>query len=372
MKLTTEQVLSWRMRRQFLDRPPSAETTTIIKRLCGVQAQVASSAQHAVAVRRGTPDPTGVADRLHDRTIVKTSAMRGTLHLLTTEDAPAYLSLMAAPRTWERGSWQRVYVTVDQLAAITDAAREVLPGNLLTREELTAQIIGKTGDEQIAEHLRSGWGTVLKPLAWQGYLVYGPSDGNRVTFTSPETYLPGWTGLPAPEEAARTVIPTYLGAFGPASMALFDQWLTRGMSKKAHLKSWFADLEQSGTLTHVEVDGEPAYARTEDLDDLAAATPTTDVRLLPAFDQYVLGPGTANTQIIAANRRAEISKTAGWISPVVLSGGRVAGTWTTDSGTLDVVLFTEAGPVSRRAIEEEAEHLGAVLGTSLRVAVQTG
>ena len=58
--------------------------------------------------------------------------------------------------------------------------------------------------------------------------------------------------------------------------------------------------------------------------------PTAALRLLPGFDQWVLGPGTDATSVIAAARRSAVSRTAGWIAPVVLRGGRVAGTWTLD------------------------------------------
>ena len=37
----------------------------------------------------------------------------------------------------------------------------------------------------------------------------------------------------------------------------------------------------------------------EDLDGLLAAEPTDGLRLLPGFDQWVLGPGTDATAIIA-------------------------------------------------------------------------
>jgi hypothetical protein len=109
---------------------------------------------------------------------------------------------------------------------------------------------------------------------------------------SRERWLPGWGGLPEPEEAARVVIPAYLGAFGPASMETFDQWLVRGASRKTALRAWFAGLAGDGTLAEVRVDGMPAYARAADVDEIAAAEPVDGARLLPAFDQYVLGPGT--------------------------------------------------------------------------------
>jgi hypothetical protein len=366
MPLTWAQVLSWRMRRQFLIQASTSDPVEIARRLAGVQAQVASSAAMAVAVRQKKPRPADVEHALADRTLVKTWAMRGTLHALPSDDVGAFLALLAATKTWEKGAWQRAFVTAAQLEAITSAVCEALENRVLTREELVAEVVERTRNPSLSEALSSGWGAVLKPLAWQGYLCYGPSQGSRVTFTRPDTWLKEWRGLPEPAEAARTAIPAYLGAYGPASMHTFDQWLCRGLSRKASLRAWFADLGDE--LCTVEVEGGPLYARAADADKIAATKPTDVVRLLPAFDQYVLGPGTASTAIIASERRKEISKAAGWIAPVVIAGGRVAGTWRTTSARVEVVLFPEAGPVSPEALEAEVSRIGTSLTLTVRTA----
>ncbi len=366
-KLKADSVLAWRLGRQMLDPRGKAGAVTTLRRLCGVQAQVASAAQLAVAARQLKPKPGALAKALTDRSIVKTWAMRGTLHLMHAADAPAYLSLIAAARTWDKGSWQRTFVTAAQLDAITAAVREVLNGKVLSREQLVAAIVDRTGNKSLAEHLQSGWGAVLKPLSWQGYLCQGPAEGSRITFTSPETWLPAWPGLPAPEQAAQVVIPSYLGAYGPATAQTFDAWLTRGASKKAALRGWFADL--SDEVVEVEVEGTRAYARAADVDDIASTAPSKVVRLLPGFDQYVLGPGTTDTSIIAKDRRSQISKAAGWISPVVVAGGRVAGTWEIKDDAVEVVLFGEAGKVSAGELEAETARLSSFRGTALRLSV---
>lgn len=103
-KLTWDQVFAWRMRRQFIDPIGSADVPEVARRLAGVQAQVASSAELAVATRQVTPRPGDVGRALSERRLVKTWAMRGTLHLLASDEAAAYLSLMAAGRSWERPS----------------------------------------------------------------------------------------------------------------------------------------------------------------------------------------------------------------------------------------------------------------------------
>ncbi|MFB9446584.1 winged helix DNA-binding domain-containing protein [Dactylosporangium vinaceum] len=327
ISVTWDDVLHWRCRQQWLHRPAeAADPVAVVTRLGGVQAQVASAAEQAVAARQETPDPGSVGAALAERRLVKTWTVRGTLHLLPPEPARAQLALLGAARTWETGSWQRTFVTAAQMEKVTAAAAEVLDGRELTREELTAAIVEHAGDPALGEHLRSGWGTVLKPVAWQGLLVYGTTG---VTFSKP-----AWDGLPQPAAAARSVIPAYLGAYGPASAATFDRWLIRGRSKPAALRAWFAELLADGVIAEVDVEGERLYARSEDLETLQTPKPFEGVRLLPAFDQFVLGPGTADTRIIPPEQRARVSRAAGWISPVVVHRGRVAGVWDDDGETL--------------------------------------
>ena len=70
------------------------------------------------------------------------------------------------------------------------------------------------------------------------------------------------------------------------------------------------------------------------VEELLATSPSESVRLLGAFDAYVLGGGTSAAEMVPAARRAEVSRPGGWISPVVLYGGRVAGVWGDDGVTL--------------------------------------
>lgn len=295
--------------------------------------------------------------------------MRGTLHVLEPRLGAACLALVAGARTWEKGSWQREFVTAAQLEGIAEAVHAALDGRVLTREELVAEVLERTGDASLAEPLRSGWGAVLKPLAWQGLLCNGPSDGGRVTFARPDTYLDDWPGLPEPGDAARTAIPAYLGAFGPAPIEAFDAWLVRGASKRRALRGWFEELGDE--LAVVDVEGTSALAAAADVEEIAATPPSTAVRLLPAFDQYVLGPGTADARIVPPARRKLVSRAAGWIAPVVLAGGgRVAGTWEQDGDRLAVSLFPDAEPVPAGALEAEAERVAAAQGASSTLSVR--
>lgn len=366
VRVTWRQALAWRMRRQLLDPVGTLPVADVVRRLCGVQAQVASSAELAVRVRRATSRPGEVGRALTQGRVIKTWAMRGTLHLLAPEEGAAFLSLVAAGRSWERPSWQRYFgVTPKQMETLRRVIREALAGGPLTREELVAAVAGRRGLEHVGAELRSGWGTLLKPLAWQGDLCFGPSRGNRVTFLLPESASARWRGLPDPDDAAPVAIGAYLAAHGPATIDAFGNWLAGGWFGKRQLRVWFGAL--GSALTEVDVDGDRAYVLAADVDELASTAPTAAVRLLPGFDQYVLGPGTGDVRVVPAARRAAVSKQSGWISPVVVAGGVVRGTWELDGDTLRVVWFKEGGRAPRAALTAEAARLSSILDRDLQV-----
>jgi Winged helix DNA-binding domain len=116
-------------------------------------------------------------------------------------------------------------------------------------------------------------------------------------------------------------------------------------------------------LATVEVEGAPTLLLAEDVDELGDTSPTQAVRLLAGFDQYVLGAGTKAEEIIDPSRRAEVSRTGGWISPVVLAAGRVVGTWEVDDGTVQVRLFEEAGPIGPE-LDAEVTRVQRLLSTA--------
>jgi hypothetical protein len=93
------------------------------------------------------------------------------------------------------------------------------------------------------------------------------------------------------------------------------------------------------------------------------------VRLLPGFDQYVLGPGTADAHVVPTARRAAVSKQSGWISPVVVARGVVCGTWQLDGDRVGVAWFREAGRPPRHALRAEVERLASILDRDLRLTV---
>jgi hypothetical protein len=349
------------MRRQLLDPPAKLPAVRVVERLCGVQAQVASSAELAIRVRRETSQAGEVDRALAQGRLVKTWAMRGALHLLSRRNGADFLSIMAADRLWE--SWRRYFgATSRQMDALWRSICEALQRGPLTRIELADAVSARRGLSFADAALRSSYGEVLKPLAWRGEVCFGASRDGRVTFTSP-----GWPGLIDPDEAAPVVIASYLRAYGPATFEGLAAWLG-GAADKRRLRGWFRDF--GDRLAEVEVDGLPAYVLADDLEELASTKPAGAVRLVPGFDQYVLGPGTKDPLVVPAARRAAVSRQAGWISPVVLVDGAICGTWELDGEEARVTWFGEVGRPPRGRIDAEVSRLASILGRELRTSVR--
>jgi Winged helix DNA-binding domain len=364
LRVTWAQALAWRMERQLIEPLGALSAVEVVRRLCGVQAQVASSADLAVRVRQANPRTDEVREALGAGLLVKTWANRGTLHLLPADEAGAYLALVAHGRWWQSAAWERYFgLSAAQMERLRDVVRDILDGKVLTREDVNAEIIKRPGYEHLADELKSGWGTLFKPLAYQGDIVFGPSRGTRVTFARPEQMTKHWQPLPDVDHAAPLVISNYLAAYGQASPTQVKAWLARGRVAAKQLRHWFALLGDS--LTRVEVDGDEMFVRAEDIDALAAAQPNRAVRLLGGFDQWVLGPGTDDPHVIPSGRRTAVSRTAGWIAPLVVVGGVVCATWSLNADHVTVEWFRESGKPPAAALKKEVERLSGLVGRSL-------
>jgi hypothetical protein len=308
-----------------------------------------------------------------DRSLVKTWAMRGTLHLLPAAELPLWQAALSTRRGWEAGAWQRGFgVSLPELERLVDAVAEALDGRLLTREELAAEVAGLTGNEALGGKLRQSWGALLKPAAALGKLCFAPSLGQQVRFTRPDTWLGGWT-VHDPDEAMAEVTRRFLAASGPVTREDFARWWgIPSPARGARLLQRLGD-----EVARVEVEGTAAFVLAADLPGLAAAAAGTGsagsgtVRLLPAFDQYVVTATLQAGHLMPGPFKARVYRPQGWLSPVLLVGGRMDGTWRQEARGRRLLVTIEPfadppGPV-RRAAEAEAERLAAFTGGQLEL-----
>jgi Winged helix DNA-binding domain len=364
IELTWDQALAWRVGRQLLDAP-GAKPVQIISNLGGVQAQVASSALQAVAIRsKRLPD---IEHLLWEkRSLVKTWAMRGTLHLLQASEIGVWIAALRQ-RPWKiTPAWERYHgIDKAQLDALTGAIPAVLSGEPLTREELTAAIVAKTRDRGLGEALASGWSQVLKPAANQGLLAQGPARGRNITFVDPTAWLGGSFEEPSPEEAMRVVVERFLDANGPATIGDFARWF--GVDPKTGRELMTPVLED---LVPMEIEGYQGLLTKAGAKAAAKAGAAEGAHLLPGFDPYTLAPLSHREHIIPKGKVEEVSKAAGWIAPVILDKGRIVGTWETDDGSIALGPFGKLPKKTISALQDHVEQrYHGLLGKSIAVTV---
>ena len=365
VELTWDQALSWRVGQQML-RQPLSDPVRVVAALGGVQAQVASSALQVTAIRASSrPD---LDDLLwHRRTLVKTWAMRGTLHLLPSKEFRRWVAVMRQRPQRITPGWEKYHgVSASQLEAITVAIAEVMSDEPMTREEMTVAVIDATGDTALGAALKSGWSQVLKPAAHQGLLIQGPPRGRNVTFVSPTAWL-GEINDPRPDDAVPDLVERFFEVNGPATSDDFARWLGRAHKTARDLMR--TALER---LVPVAVEGWTAWMTTSGAADASTAGPVPGVYLLPGFDPYTLSPISHREHTIPPGRLNDVSRAAGWIAPVILDEGRIIGTW--ESGPGETITLQPFGRVGKSTLAGLEHHVNdryqGLLGADPRIQVR--
>lgn len=369
VELPAAKVHAWRIGRQLLGRDRAATPEAVAITLVGVQAQVTSSAALAIALRSrsgrakaAATDQTGVA--LRDRRLVRSWAMRGTLHLFAAEDVPTVAAALGKNENWRRPAWLRWFgMNERQMEALIDTVGEVLDdGRPRTRAELADEIGARLGPNA-GTLLRGSWGSALKVASDRHYLVQSAEDEAGVRFVRASRWVERWREEDQ-ETALASLIERYLAAYGPATLREIRRWW--GVARLEEVRPALDRL--SDRLTEIDVEGTRAYVRSEDLDAIASAPARAGaVVMVGGFDPLIVGGGLRD-QLLPAAHLKRVSRTAGWISPVVLVDGRAAGVWDSkragDRLAVTVDAFGSLAPAVRRAVGLAAERVAAVQGAT--------
>ncbi|HEX9566304.1 MAG TPA: winged helix DNA-binding domain-containing protein [Thermoplasmata archaeon] len=364
------QLSAFRIHRHHLDlRVPSNRLTAVVGDVCGVQAQVTAMARIALwaRLRQLTVDDVEQA-LVHKRTIVKTWSMRGALHLLASNELLLYLRGLMPTRLpreqrWIQGAGLKEEETT---AMILDA----LKNGPLTRAQLVGYLAKRLG-AKTKDWFDGGWGRettgsntswqLVRPAVMRGLVCFGPSNGQEITFTRLDRWLHEPRSMPEEEEAEDAVVRRHLRAFGPADAE--DLWSWSGVYVR-RIRVILDRLRDE--LVEVDTGRRRGFLLRKDLPDLEkAACEAGIVRLLPSFDPFLLGHRDREHLVDRAHYK-QVYKDQGWLAPVVLVDGRVAGTWSYQRHprnlAVDVKMFTAFKKETRAKAKEEAYDLARFLG----------
>jgi hypothetical protein len=365
--LTDDQTRQLRLRAQRLAPADSRDTdlVALVQAICGVQAQDLSAA--ALSVRARTAGLTAEdveRARIADRSIVHTWAMRGTLHLLATEDLGWLLALLG-PIFIAADRRRRMELGLDEetTARGVRALRKLLAARgPQTRADLAGPLAsqGIPVDGQALVHL-------IAYAALAGIVCHGPDRGGKPAYVLLADWARIAPGLDADAGAAE-LARRYLAAYGPATPEDLAAW--SGLPLGAARAAW---QRISGELIEARAGGRAAWLLAEQAARLEERFANLGVRLLPAYDTYLLGYTTRDLTVASPHAR-RVHPGGGIIRPMALVDGRARATWRStrqrDRLTIVVEPFDELAPDVPSGLEDEARDIGRFLGltSALRIA----
>ena len=321
--------------RQMLLGREKATVAGAIGRLVGLQAQVARPPFVGLWTRLAGFTREDLLAALQKRQVVRVTAMRATLHLMS---APDYVALRGALQPALSRGYQAIRkgrnATFD--ISVLDAlgreffAREAAPFDAL-REVIKARF--PKGDERaMAYAIRCTVPLVQVPddSAW-GF----PAQAG---FTLADTWLK--KKVPVADAPARALVRRYLAAFGPATPADAQAW-----SALQGLRDVFDAMRPELVTFRDE--------RKRELFDLPEAprphedTPAP-VRFLPDFDNVILSHAD-RSRVIADAHRPRVTTKNLQVPGTFLVDGMVAGTWKAErKKAAATLLLTPFGSLRRK------------------------
>jgi uncharacterized protein YcaQ len=347
--LTARQLNRATLGRQLLLGRERLGIVDAVHRVMALQAQEAASPYIALWNRVAGFDPADLDRAFADRTIVKASLMRMTLHAVDAADYPAFHVAMSRSLRGSRLGDARFTVS----GWTADDADAIVP-------HVLAHAATPRTNAEMDAFLDERHGPLAKPGPWWALRTFAPlhhaPTGGPWSFGPRPSYVASAETEPRPdrEAAVRHLVRRYLAAFGPASVADIAQFSVRYRAAiRAAVASMADELE-----TFEGPDGQSL------VDVPGALLPEPDApappRLLPMWDSVLLAYDDRSRLIPPAYRRRLIHQN-GDVLPSLLVDGLVAGAWRPVEGGIEATAFHRLSKDAWAGLAAEARDLVAFL-----------
>lgn len=298
-------------RQLLLEREPSA-VPDAVRRVVAIQAQSAASPYLALWNRVAGFDAADLDAAYADRSVLKASLMRITLHVVAADDLPTF---------------HHAVVALLRAARLNDDRYRSTGLSAVDADAVLADVLAHTAEprtnREMEAWLETRFGRPVPRLWWAlrhcAPLVHAPTGapwahGHHAAYvTAPQLPPDG-----DPAESIQRLVRRYLEGFGPATAADVAQFtFLRRPSVRAALEALEPSLVRyagpAGEVLHDVPDGL--------LPDEGAPAPP---RLLGMWDQVLLAYANRSRVLPEAHRKLVIRRN-GDVLPTLLVDGRVAG-----------------------------------------------
>lgn len=343
-----------RVRAQGLYDPRARDVHGAVRAGFAIQAQDTRASRLGVRARgEGLTAADVVAACSVERSVVRTWAMRGTLHMLPAEDV-GWVTDLTGPVVVARTARRRAELGLDAgvCERIVAAVPAVLADGPLTRAEVVAALgarrIEVPREGQAPAHV------VLLACA-SGVACRGPDrPDEEPTYVLRDDWV-----APAPvrdrDASLAELARRFRAAYGPSDARDLARW--SGLPVRDATRAWTL-----AGLVAKEPNGGGGGGR-------GGGEVSPPVRLLPAFDGLLLGHRDRTPLVAAADAPSLVRGT--WILPSVLVGDRIAGTWSRarrrGEEVVTVTPFRDLPADVADALAADADDLGRFLGVPARL-----
>ena len=350
---------------QYLIR--KADRLTVLRDLCGMQAQFYANAVHALRIRCADFDEETVGQGA-----VKNWTLRGTVHVFAEDDLPLFMHCRNGAdyrsETWpgycirEQNGVQSTWVgapddpgapgdpghptktwmlTPDRQAFFARLVLDAVASAPKTRDELKEICLREGMTETESDAFFHPWGGGIRDLCSRGFLNYVVSEK--------KAYTPAPWFSPIPEELARlTIARRYFTHIAPATIRDAAHFLGTTQNEVKYL------MEEL-PITSAVVGKHTYYWIENDRPCVEGEVPPCI--LLAGFDPLMLGYHSEHNLFLPTEHRRGIFNTAGIINPAILLRGRVVGKWQKKKSRLNLTPFEPLDEADRRLITQTAEAL---------------
>jgi hypothetical protein len=333
--MTPAQLRRRRSAAQLLAGAPRLELHDAVGHLLAVQAQDLRAARLALRARGAARHADEVDVALTaDRSLVSGWLMRGTLHIVASEDY-AWLHALTAPLSAATTRRRLVQLGADVERGVAQILRALAGDGPLPRAALRERLAGAgiPADGQVLPHL-------LAHAAASGEVVPGPIRDGVQHIALWRDWL-GEPQAPPPRDAALAELARrYLRGHGPATDRDLASWSGLALrDARAGLAAIAGELERAGGMVDLARRPEPQSR--------------LPPRLLGAFDPYLLG-WRERTFAVAPEHARRVHPGGGILRAVALANGRAVGTWSRRGGAIALAAFEPLADRVAAALRREA------------------
>ena len=340
--MTLEELKIRQLTNQYLLAP--ADKLTVMRDLCGVQAQFMTNALHSLKIRTNDYNEQTVAEGL-----VKNWSVRGTVHVFAESDLPLFIRCNNGA-DYRKNEWQGYSymknqrqcwaLTPERQKYLADIIISAVSERAYTRDELK-ELCRANGMTKIEEDcMFESWGGGIRELCVRGFMNY--------TVQEKKQYIASPEFSPIPEEEAKFEIARrYFTNIAPAT--IHDAMYYTG-AKQAEVKNWLQHLP----VESFDFGGRTYYyipnGKTYDGD-------IPHCIFLAGFDQLMLGYQKKESIYLKPEYLRGVFNLAGIVMPPLLLDGDVTGIWKNKNGKLEIKCFRSLTQTEKSYIEQAADML---------------